>query len=161
MGISSVWIDILEVSSTTDSTGGDCEEGFCTGGDSTGFSALSSTTGDCTPLLEGRGGVGSSAFKAPNCGPVSPAGVFEVDVVDFLEAGRGKPPSSSSSSLGISRLMGPLGPLSLEAVAPAWSLMRARVELIADFQRARGLKFSRRPGRSVSVDGVWIVSHCE
>ena len=57
--------------------------------------------------------------------------------------------------------MEPLDPLSLAALAPAWSLMIARVELIADFQRARGLKFSRRPGRSVSVDGVWMVSHCE
>ena len=99
------------------------------------------------------------AFMAPNGGPVSPARIFEVDVLDFLDAGRGKPSSSSSSSLGISRLTGPLDPLSLEALAPAWSLMRARVELMADFQRARGLKFSRRPGRSVSVDGVWMVSH--
>ena len=57
--------------------------------------------------------------------------------------------------------MGPLDSLSLEALTPAWSLMRARVELMADFQRARGLKFSRRPGRSVSVDGVWMVSHYE
>ena len=101
------------------------------------------------------------AFKAPNGGPVSPAKIFEVDVLDFLDAGSGKPSSSSSSSLGISRLMGFVDPLSLEALAPAWSLMRARVELMADFQRARGLKFSRRPGRSVSVDGVWMVSHCE
>jgi hypothetical protein len=52
-------------------------------------------------------------------------------------------------------------PLSLEALAPEWNLMRARVEVMADFQRARGLKFSRRPGRSVSVDGVWMVSHYE
>ena len=110
--------------------------------------------------MEGSGGVGSFAFKAPNGGPVSPARIFEVEVLDFLDAGRGKPSSSSSSSLGISRLTEPLNPLVLEEVlAPAWSLMRARVELMADFQRARGLKFSRRPGRSVSVDGVWIVSH--
>ena len=57
--------------------------------------------------------------------------------------------------------MEPLVPLSFAALAPAWSLTRARVELMADFQRARGLKFSRRPGKSVSVDGVWIVSHCD
>ena len=98
------------------------------------------------------------AFKAPNGGPFSPARTFEVDVLDFLGAGRGKP---SSSSLGISRLTELLDSLSLEPLAPAWSLMRARVELIADFQRARGLKLSRRPGRSVSVDGVWMVSHYE
>ena len=101
------------------------------------------------------------AFKAPNGGPFSPVRTFEVDVLDFLGAGRGKPSSSSSSSLGISRLTELLDSLSLEALAPAWSLMRARVELIADFQRARGLKLSRRPGRSVSVDGVWMVSHYE
>ena len=112
-------------------------------------------------MLEGSGGIGSSAFKAPNRGPAPSARIFEVDVFDFLDVGRGKPSSSSSSSLGISRLIEPPGPLTFEALAPAWSLMRARVELIADFQRARGLKFSRRPGRSVSVDGVWMVSHCE
>lgn len=95
-------------------------------------------------------------FTAPNGGPVSPARSFEVDVLDFLDAGRGKLSSSSSSSLGISRL---IGSLSLGVWTPAWSRMRARVELMADFQRARGLKFSRRPGRSVSVDGVWIVTH--
>ena len=112
-------------------------------------------------MLEGSGGVGSFAFRVPNCGPTPSARIFEVDVLDFLDAGRGKLSSSSSSSLGISRLMEPLDSLSFEALAPALSLMRARVELMADFQRARGLKFSRRPGRSVSVDGVWMVSHCE
>jgi len=97
--------------------------------------------------------------NAASCGPVSPARILEVDVPDFLDVGRGKPSSSSSSSLGISRLIEPLDPLILEALAPAWSLRRARVELMADFQRARGLKFSRKPGKSVSVDGVWMVSH--
>jgi hypothetical protein len=113
------------------------------------------------PLLGGSGGVGSLAFRAPNRSPSPSARIFEVDVFDFLDAGRGKPSSSSSSSLGISRVTGPLGPSSLEALALALSLMSARVELMADFHRARGLKFSRRPGRSVSVDGLWMVSHCE
>jgi hypothetical protein len=102
-------------------------------------------------MLEYGGGQGSAVSKASNC---DPAPTF-FGVLDFL--GKGKPSSSSSSSsLGISRLM---EPLSLEALAPEWNLMRARVEVMADFQRARGLKFSRRPGRSVSVDGVWMVSH--
>ena len=95
-------------------------------------------------------------------GVVSPARGFGARVLDFLEVGRGKTSSSSSSSsssLGISGLMEPLGPLSFVALEPAWSLTRARVELMADFQRARGLKFSRKPGRSVSADGVWTVSH--
>ena len=34
MGISSVWIDILEVSSIIDSTGGDCEGCLSVGGNS-------------------------------------------------------------------------------------------------------------------------------
>ena len=113
----------------------------------------------CGTSGEGSGEVGSFAFETSEGDPFSPARSFEVEVLDFLEAGRGKPPSSSSSSLGISGLIGPRVPLSLAALTPAWSLTRARVELMADLQRARGLKFSRRPGRSVSVDGVWIVSH--
>lgn len=98
-----------------------------------------------------------------NSGPVSPARSFEVDVFDFLDVGRGKTSSSSSSSsLGISGLTREaLAPLSFAALRPALSLMIARVELMADLQRARGLKFSRSPGKSVSVDGVWIVSHYE
>ena len=159
MGRSSAWIDILEVFSTICSIGGGCGGCFGVEGGSGDIFGWSSTTGGCIALLGGSGGVGSLAFKAPDRGPVSPARIFEVDVLDFLDVGRGKPSSSSSSSLGISRLMGPLHPSGLEALRPAWSLMIARVELMADFQRARGLKFSRRPGRSVSVDGVWIVSH--
>lgn len=114
-------------------------------------------------MLGGRGGIGSLASNAPDRGPGSPARIFEVDVADFLDTGRGKPSSSSSSSssLGISRLMEPLFSLSLAALTPAWSLIRARVVLMADFQRARGLKLSRRPGKSVSVDGAWMVSHCK
>lgn len=134
MGISSVWIDILEVSSTTDSIGESCEGCPSAGRDSCGFFAWSPATGGCTPLLEGSGGVGSLISRGLNCGPVSPARIFEVDVLAFLDAGRGKPSSSSSSSLGISRRMESLGPLSLEAAAPAWSLTIARVELMADLQ---------------------------
>src|SRR6266478_1216228 len=129
MGISSVWIDILEVSSCDSPRGGGCGERPRIEGGSD-LIAWSSAAGGRTPFLEGREWVGSLAFRAPNCGPVSPTGIFEVDVLDFFDVGRGKPPSSSSSSLGISRLMGPLDSLSLEALTPAWSLMRARVELM-------------------------------
>jgi hypothetical protein len=129
---------------------------FCIKGDPGDFFSRSSSAGGCATSV---GGVGETDSLV-DCGSVSPARSLEVDVLDFLEAGRGKASSSSSSSsLGISVLRAPLAPLDFAAVTPAWSLRRARVELIAVLQRARGLKFSRRPGKSVSVDGVWMVSH--
>ena len=61
-------------------------------------------------MLEGSGGIGSLELAVSTRGPDSPARSFEVDVLDFLEVGRGNTSSSSSSSLGISRLMDPLDP---------------------------------------------------
>lgn len=62
--------------------------------------------------------------------------------------------SSSSSSLSASSFSHPPLDFVLEP-----SRTKARVDRMADFQRALGSKLSRRPDKSSSFDGVCVVSH--